>query len=179
MARNLVQFQKGLSEEFDRLYGTEKLCRAVVIGARWPDGFECPAYGGRKHSVIKSRGLFQCSACRRQTSPTAGTIFASTKLTLRQWFCAMYHMTQSKKGISSIELGRRLGVKQDTAWKVKHKLKQVMLERDATKRLSGRIEIDDPMLVASAAAANGAAGRLARRRSWLRSKPPRTASLYA
>jgi len=144
MARNLVQFQKGLSEqEFDRLYGTEELCRAVVIGARWPDGFECPACGGRKHSVIKSRGLFQCSACRRQTSPTAGTIFASTKLTLRQWFRAMYHMTQSKKGISSIELGRRLGVKQDTAWKVKHKLKQVMLERDAAKKLSGRIEIDD------------------------------------
>src|SRR5208282_896899 len=58
MARNLVQFQKGLSEqEFDRLYGTEELCRAVVIGARWPDGFECPACGGRKHSVIKSRGL--------------------------------------------------------------------------------------------------------------------------
>ena len=93
--------------------------------------------------MIKSRGLFQCSACRRQTSPKAGTIFASTKLTLRQWFRAMYHMTQSKKGISSIELGRRLGVKQDTAWKVKHKLKQVMLERDAAKKLSGRIEIDD------------------------------------
>ena len=55
----------------------------------------------------------------------------------------MYHMTQSKKGISSIELGRRLGVKQDTAWKVKHKLTQVMLERDAAKKLSGRIEIDD------------------------------------
>ncbi len=55
----------------------------------------------------------------------------------------MYHMTQSKKGISSIELGRLLGVKQDTAWKVKHKLKQVMLERDAAKKLSGRIEIDD------------------------------------
>ena len=144
MARNQVQFQKGLSEqEFDRLYGIEELCRAVVVAARWPDGFECPACAGWKHSVIKSRGLFQCSACRRQTSPTAGTIFASTKLALRRWFRAMYPMTQSKKGISSIELGRRLGVKQDTAWKVKHKLKQVMLERDAAKKLSGRIEIDD------------------------------------
>src|SRR5689334_19196717 len=47
---------------------------------------------------------------------------------------------------SSIELGRRLGVTQTTAWKVKHKLKQVMLERDATKRLTGRIEIDDAYL---------------------------------
>jgi ISXO2-like transposase domain len=44
------------------------------------------------------------------------------------------------------ELGRRLGVTQTTAWKVKHELKQVMLERDATKRLTGRIEIDDAYL---------------------------------
>jgi hypothetical protein len=48
--------------------------------------------------------------------------------------------------ISSIELGRRLGVTQTTAWKIKHKLKQVMVERDATKRLTGRVEIDDAYL---------------------------------
>jgi len=54
---------------------------------------------------------------------------------LRLWFRAMYHLTQSKQGISSIELGRRLGVTQTTAWKIKHRLKQVMLERDAKKRL--------------------------------------------
>jgi hypothetical protein len=62
------------------------------------------------------------------------------------WFRAMYHLTQSKGGISSIELGRRLGVTQTTAWKIKHKLMQVMMERDATKRLTGRIEIDDAYL---------------------------------
>ena len=147
MARNAVQFQKGLSEPaFDRQYGSEEQCRAVVIAARWPDGFRCPACGGREHSMVTTRDLFQCTACRRQTSPIAGTIFASTKLPLRTWFRAMYHLTQSKQGISSIELGRRLGVTQTTAWKVKHKLKQVMLERDATKPLTGRIEIDDAYL---------------------------------
>ena len=55
---------------------------------------------------------------------------------------AIYHMTQTKQGISSIELGRRLGVTQTTAWKMKHKLKlklkQVMLERDAAKHVSMR-----------------------------------------
>ena len=55
----------------------------------------------------------------------------------------MYHLTQSKGGISSLELGRRLGVTQTTAWKIKHKLMQVMMERDAGKHLAGRIEIDD------------------------------------
>jgi hypothetical protein len=95
---------------------------------------------------VKSRGLFQCSACRRQTSQIAGTIYASTHLPLRLWFRAMYHLTQSKQGISSIELGRRLVVTQTTAWKVKHKLSQVMMERDATKRLCGRVELDDAYL---------------------------------
>ena len=144
VARNKVQFQRGLSEpEFDRLYGTEEQCRAIVIASRWPQGFLCPGCGGAKHSVLKNRGLFQCSTCRLQTSPIARTIFAATKVALQVWFRAMYHLTQSKKGISSIELGRRLGVTQTTAWKIKHKLKQVMLERDATKPLTGRIEMDD------------------------------------
>src|SRR5271155_2325948 len=123
MARNVVQFQKGLSEPaFEQQYGTEEQCRAIVIELRWPDGFECPACGGHVHSLVQTRGLFQCSTCRRQTSPIAGTIFAATKLPLRIWFRAMYHMTQTKQGISSIELGRRLGVSQPTAWKIKHKL---------------------------------------------------------
>ena len=73
-------------------------------------------------------------------------IFASTHLPLRLWFRAMYHLTQSKQGISSIELGRRLGVTQTTAWKIKHKLAQVMMERDASKRLTGRVELDDAYL---------------------------------
>ncbi len=144
MARNTVQFQKGLSEpEFDRLYGTEEQCRAVVVGSRWPRGFQCPGCGTTRHSLVTTRDLFQCSNCRLQTSPIAGTIFASTKLPLRVWFRAIYHLTQTKQGISSIELGRRLGVTQTTAWKIKHKLKQVMLERDAAKPLNGRVEIDD------------------------------------
>src|ERR1700677_3232220 len=147
MARNKVQFQKGLSEAaFETLYGSEQKCRAVVIASRWPNGFECPACGGRTYSEVVTRRLFQCSGCRRQTSPIAGTIFASTHLPLRLWFRAMYHLTQSKQGISSIELGRRLGVTQTTAWKIKHKLEQVMMERDASKRLTGRVELDDAYL---------------------------------
>jgi hypothetical protein len=54
MARNKVQFQKGLSEAaFDVLYGTEEKCRAAVIASRWPNGFECPACGGRTYSQVK------------------------------------------------------------------------------------------------------------------------------
>ncbi len=147
MARNSVQFQKGLSEaRFDELYGSEDRCREAVFGWRWPHGFVCPGCGGQDHCVIKTRALYQCTSCRRQTSLIAGTIFASTKVPLRTWFRAMYHLTQRKGGISSLELGRRLGVTQNTAWKLKHKLMQVMMERDAGKRLTGRVEMDDAYL---------------------------------
>ena len=71
-----------------------------------PDGFWCPACGGREHSIVTTRDLFQCTAYRRQTSPMAGTIFASTKLPLCSWFRATHHLTQkqsfappSKQGI--------------------------------------------------------------------------------
>ena len=147
MARNSVQFQKGLSEsEFEQQYGTEAACREALFRWRWPEGFECPICGEQRHSAIRSRQLFQCSACRRQTSLTAGTIFAATKVPLRTWFRALYHVTQTKKGISSLELARRLGVTQSTAWTIKHKLGQVMLERDAERLLAGRIEFDDAYL---------------------------------
>ncbi len=80
----------------------------------------------------------------------AGPIFHASKLPLSLWFQAMYHLTQSKTGMSSVELARRVGVTQTTAWKVKHKLLQVMLElmleREAETPLARRIDMDDAYL---------------------------------
>ena len=135
MSRNRVQFQKGLSDaRFEEMYGSEEQCHAVLVQWRWPDRFECPDCLGRGHCVVNrgARRLFQCNACRKQTSVKAGTIFASSKLPLRIWFRAIFLLTQSKKGISSIELGRRLGVTQTAAWVRKHKLAQVMLDKSCS-----------------------------------------------
>src|ERR1700741_5168322 len=94
MARNKVQFQKGLSEaQFAVLYGTEDQCREAVMRWRWPSGFVCPVCAGQHHSFLKTRALYQCTACRRQTSVIAGTIFAATKVPLCTWFRAMYNLT--------------------------------------------------------------------------------------
>ena len=64
---------------------------------------------------MKSRKHVQCNTCKHHTGFTAGTIFHSTKLPLTTWFRAIYALTQAKGGISSIELARRLGVRQPTA----------------------------------------------------------------
>ena len=116
-----------------------------------------PGLRRQSHCVVTrgARKLFQCNACRKQTSVRAGTIFASSKLPLRIWFMAMYHLTQSKQGISSLELSRRLGITQNAAWKMKHKLAQVMLERNATKRLKGKIQMDDAYLGGERPGPNG------------------------
>ena len=129
MPRNKIQFQKGLSErQFRSEYGTEEQCRAALFAWRWPKSFVCPRCGGMRCCEVKTRRLIQCTTCRHQVSLTAGTIFHSTKLPLLVWFQAIYLVTQTKKGISSIELARRLGVTQTTAWKVQQKLAQVMLD---------------------------------------------------
>jgi hypothetical protein len=145
MAKNLIQFQKGLSLlEFLAQYGTEEQCADALFGWRWPQGFVCPQCGHAEgFAALRTRELMQCRHCHHQTSLTAGTVFAYTKLPLTVWFLAMYLLTQQKNAISALELKRHLGVSYPTAWKVKHKLLQVMLERDADRQLTGVIEIDD------------------------------------
>ena len=147
MARNKVQFQKGLSlTAFLNEYGTEEQCLAALEHWRWPNGFVCPKCGHDKACLLTTHRLRQCYGCRAQISVTAGTLFAKTKLPLTTWFLGIYLITQSKKGISGLELSRQLGISDNAAWRMKHKLMQAMMERDATKPLSGFVEIDDAFL---------------------------------
>ena len=147
MARNKVQFQKGVSlNDFIKQYGTEDKCFDALYAWRWPKGFQCPECGHDKCCQLSSRKLQQCNRCHRQTSVTAGTIFESTKLPLTLWFQGIYLITQDKKGISAMKLHRHLGISYNAAWRMKHKLMQVMMERDYHKKLSGFIELDDAYL---------------------------------
>ena len=147
-ADGLRRAMRGLSEaEFRERFGTEEACREALFGMRWREGLACAACGGRGFCRLETRRLFQCNRCKRQVRLTAGTVFQDTKLPLTTWFAAIYHLTQSKNGISSVELGRRLGVKQGTAWLMKHKLMRAMAAREAAKpKLSGRVEVDDAYL---------------------------------
>jgi predicted RNA-binding Zn-ribbon protein involved in translation (DUF1610 family) len=149
MAMNPIQFQPGmsLSELFEQ-YGTETQCEQALARARWPVGFQCPQCGATEHShfYVEEVRYWQCRACRAQTSLRAGTIFHGSKLSLRTWFQAMFLISQSKNNIAALELKRQLGVSYPTAWRVKHKLMQVMAEREAGRVLQGEVVIDDAYL---------------------------------
>ena len=111
MARNKVQFQKGLSlAEFLKNYSTEEQCFNALSEWRWPEGFRCSLCNHDKYCRLTSRKLYQCNRCHHQTSVTAGTIFESTKLALTLWFQGIYFITQNKKGISALALRRQLGI---------------------------------------------------------------------
>ena len=91
---NLRRLAKGLSEPaFRERYGTDEQCREALFAMRWGRGWRCEGCG---HELMRRSSMLQCNRCKRQVSLTAGTIF---------WFLAIYHLTQSKGGISSIELG--------------------------------------------------------------------------
>lgn len=119
------------------------------------------------------RGLYQCHRCRRQTSVTAGTLFAGTKLPLTKWLLAIYLLTQSKNGISAMDLARQLGVCYNSAWLMKHKLMQAMLEREQGRKLTGICRWTTPTGAAGAAATSADAVRAARRPLWRQWRPIR------
>lgn len=149
MAMNQVQFQHGLSmTQFIEQYGTEAKCYRALYRSRWPQGFRCPRCNKRPRSRFRraERVYYQCRACRHQTTLTSGTVFEGSRLPLTTWFLAMHLLTASKTNLSALALKRHLGVCYDTAWKLKHKIMQAMTEREASRQLTGFVQIDDAYL---------------------------------
>ena len=148
MPKNKVQFQKGLSlPQFLADFGSEQQCEQALFDARWPNGLACPRCGSAKFCRLATRrATFQCNHCKRQVSLLAGTLCQATKLPLTTWFLAMYCLSQAKNGLSALALGRQLGVNNNTAWLLKHKLMQAMLERDHSYCLEGTVQVDDAYL---------------------------------
>ena len=176
MPRNRVQHQKGLSDDaFEQRYPDEK----AWFAWRWPEGFKCPRCAQTEYSEIRNRQLLQCrqSAMPVPASLIAGTILQGTKLPMRVWFRAMHLLAQGKKGLSNIELGRRLGISTNAAWRVQHKLMQAMLERDRRYKLGAagpRIEIDEAYIGGERTGEGSGRGRRGHTPLSSRSRPPRT-----
>ena len=140
--------------EFATRFSSEEACRAYLTQLRWPEGFRCPACGAAKAWPVRAV-LWQCAACGRQTSVTAGTIFQDTRLPLTTWFRAMWWVTSQKTGASALGVQQVLGLgSYQTAWTWLHKLRRAMV-RPGRDRLSGHVEVDETLMGASAPRAAG------------------------
>jgi transposase-like protein len=128
--------------EFHERFADEQACRDYLARLRWPEGFRCPACQAPDY-WLTDRALRHCRSCGRQTSVTAGTLFADTHLPLRLWFEAMWQVTSQKYGASALGMQRVLGLgSYRTAWNWLHKLRRAMV-RPGRDRLPGVIEVDE------------------------------------
>jgi transposase-like protein/Zn ribbon nucleic-acid-binding protein len=127
--------------EFQDTYRDEDACIRYLVERRWPNGFVCPACGSMKAWQLNGRPVWECRECGRQTSLTAGTLMAKTKLALRVWFWAAYLMTTHSNGLSALQLTNQLGLNYRTAWLLEAKLRRAMVNPERAL-LSGLVEID-------------------------------------
>ena len=106
-------------------------------------GFRCTGCGHDLAYSHKKRLIEECTACGKQHSILAGTIFEQTKTGLATWFLAIYLVTSSKGGISAMELKRQMGFgSYQTAWSWLHKIRKAMV-RPERPPLSQRVEADE------------------------------------
>ena len=120
----------------------------------WPNGATCPHCGStdrmrRMGGTATRPGLYKCYACRKQSRVTVGTVFESSHVKLHVWLQAMYLMCSSKKGISSNQLARTLGVTVKTGWFMSHRIREAMASGVGLPPMGGEgavVEIDETFI---------------------------------
>jgi predicted RNA-binding Zn-ribbon protein involved in translation (DUF1610 family)/transposase-like protein len=133
--------------EFQRRFPDDAACAAYLAAVRWPDGFVCPQCGGRQACRLATKAhTYQCYACHRQTSVTAGTILHKTHLPLTAWFWAAYLMATHSNGISARQLWKQLDLgSYKSAWLLCAKLRRAMVDPERAP-LAGLVEVDETQL---------------------------------
>lgn len=132
--------------EFGELFPDDTSCMDHLEAWRWPAGFRCPRCDGRAATRLSTRALWECHACGRQTSITAGTALQHTKVPLRTWFYALWLVAGRKKGISALQFQRDTGIgSYGTALYLLHKVRRVVPEREG-ELLEGVVELDHAIM---------------------------------
>lgn len=127
--------------ELVKHFGTQAQCIVKLEELKWKGNPICPYCGSKKSTKRKGSFRHQCHSCNAAYSVLVGTIMESTKLPLPKWFLAMFLITNAKKGISSLQLARDLGVNKNTAWYLQKRIRQAMNEDDQI--LKGLVETDE------------------------------------
>ena len=135
-------------DDFRARFPDEESCRSFFESVLWRNGRICPhchcLKSYRLSGASTRGGLYECSRCKRQFTVTTKTPMHSTKLPLWKWLLAMYYMANSSKGISSVFLGKWIGISQKSAWKMGHAIRHMMEPTsDLVPALDGIVELDE------------------------------------
>jgi transposase-like protein len=117
------------------IFQDAETARLHLEAQRWPNGPICPHCGNCDQTRITAMkgkahrpGLYNCMECREQFTVTVGTVFERSKIALNKWLLATFLLSSSKKGMSSHQLHRMLGVTYKTAWFMTHRIREAMKE---------------------------------------------------
>ena len=122
--------------ELHKYFPTNKSCLEFIFDSVHSRTCSC----GGTYSLLNKRKVFQCSKCRKQISPTAGTIFHKSSTPLTLWFHAIMVFSNAKSGISSKQLERHLAVTYKCAWRMLSLIRKTLSQ--AVDKLSGYVESD-------------------------------------
>lgn len=124
-------------------FKTEKDCLDYLRATKYKN-FKCPKCGNNKFYMIYSRKCMECSTCRHQEYLTANTVFHKSSTDLIKWFFAIQLMTESKKGVSALQIKRMVKVTYKTAWRMAHKIREAMDKNDDDNDMFGGItQVDE------------------------------------
>lgn len=129
--------------ELFALFPDEQTAREYLEGRLWPNGPVCPQCGNSA-LLTRPNGFYRCNPCGKYTfSVREGTIFGRSKVPLRMWIFAMYLLVTARKGISSMQLAKEIGVTQKTAWFMLQRLREACGDDEDIDKLRGDVEIDE------------------------------------
>jgi transposase-like protein len=127
--------------ELFAMYPDQESARTYLEGRLWPEGPKCPVCGLGERITARAGGFYRCNQCKEDFTVRTGTIFERSHVPLHKWVYAMYLLVTARKGISSMQLAKEIGITQKSAWFVLHRLREAC-GKDLTK-LRGLIEIDE------------------------------------
>lgn len=131
--------------DMEQAFPNEDVCINHFRALRWPDAnsITCPKCGVIGHHYTLANNTHKCRDCRKKFTVRNGTIFEDSKIPLRTWFIAVFLMTSHKKGISSCQLARDIGVTQKTAWFMLHRIRNAAATKEFNRQLIGPVEMDE------------------------------------
>jgi transposase-like protein len=134
---------KNLKELLTKL-SDEKVCQNYMEEMRWGGNPVCPHCQAEKPYRLKNGKTFRCAnkECRKNFTVTVGTVFENSKIPYSTWLAAIYLLTGRKKGCSSLQLARDLGITQKTAWFVLHRIRYIMGDPNPGP-LDNIVEVDE------------------------------------
>jgi len=124
-----------------QLFPDQESAREYLEARLWPEGAKCPICASGERIGKRKGGYYRCNACSEDFTVRTGTIFERSHVQLHKWLYAMYLLVTARKGISSMQLAKEIGITQKSAWFVLHRLREAC--GDDLAKLSGVVEIDE------------------------------------